>query len=84
VAQTEFEKELDDGHRVDWLPAWTINKRYETPVFLLAAERGVIGVGQGRAARSNRRAIRDRRRHTDSVRITSSLRADIIFGKNRY
>src|SRR5262245_51733659 len=29
------------------------------------------------------RAIRDSRRHTGSARTTSSLRADVIFGKDR-
>ena len=40
------------------------------------------GVGQRRRRWASRRAIRGRRSHTGSVRITSSLRADIIFGKD--
>ena len=41
------------------------------------------GVGHGRAARASHRAIRDRRRHTCSVRTTSPIRADMIFGKDK-
>jgi hypothetical protein len=41
------------------------------------------GVGQGHAATTSRRASWDRRHHTHSVRITSSLCPDMIFGKDR-
>src|SRR5215813_3035168 len=42
-----------------------------------------FGIGQGRAARTSRPTIRDHRRHTNLVRFASSIRPDMIFGKDR-
>jgi len=41
-----------------------------------------LGLGQGRAIRSSHSTIRDHRRHTDPVRIASSVCADMIFGRD--
>ena len=41
------------------------------------------GVEQGRAATTSRPTIWDHRHYTNLVRIASSLRADMIFGKDR-
>jgi hypothetical protein len=42
------------------------------------------GVGQGRAATTIRPTIWDHIRYTALVRIASSLRADMIFGKDTF
>ena len=41
-----------------------------------------LGLGQGRAAATSRRTIWNRRRHTNPFRIASSIRPDMIFGKD--
>jgi hypothetical protein len=46
-------------------------------------DRDTMQTTQGRAATTRRPTIRDHCRHTNSIRIASSLRADMIFGKDR-
>src|SRR5258705_789750 len=49
----------------------------------IAGFRRASRVGQGRAATTIRPTIWEHYRHTNLVRIASSLRADMIFGKDR-
>src|SRR5260370_16479759 len=50
---------------------------------LLQRNAHTLGVGQGRAARTSYSTIWDHHRHANSIWIASSLRADMIFGKDR-
>src|SRR5215471_3764296 len=49
---------------------------------LLQRDAHALGVGQGRTATTNRQTVRDHRRHTNLVRFASSIRTDVIFGKD--
>jgi hypothetical protein len=49
---------------------------------LLQRNAHTLGVGQGRAARTSYSTIWDHHRHANSIWIASSLRADMIFGKD--
>jgi hypothetical protein len=60
------------------LPTMPDTNAYAGPTF---ASRGTWG-WQRRSARTTHRAIWDHHRHTNLVRIASSLRADVIFGKD--
>ena len=51
-------------------------------LILLQRDTRALGIGQGCAARASCPKIRNHYCHANSVRIASSLRADMIFGKD--
>src|SRR4029453_9403266 len=50
---------------------------------VLQSDAHALGIGQGCAATASCPRLRNDYCHTNSVRIASSLRADMIFGKDR-
>ena len=52
--------------------------------FVCARDGHALGVGRERAATTAVEGVWDHRHHTNLVRIASSLRADMIFGKDSW